>query len=1186
MHSESSRRALLRSWATFASILVLAVGAIVLTSAYQLQRHTARNTVRLPIEVLGQDGHTESVTVDISSGAVDSLYLRVHNITYHWSEYAENGTDPYFTQSDQERYDEKASFRINDGPWVGITEDRVTCRFPEKAFDCLSGPLATKALRLKVAATGSGAWVNGSNTIDFRFNGTDGYTSGYRVIGLDVMSGSQSLLRDTDFVWDDPSQWTAPYANPSAVSEGADLWSQRNLLVESSLPDAPSIVASCADCHARDGRDLKYFNFSNKSIISRSRFHGLTDDQGRKIASYIRSVDLGLPNGYTVNEAGRPWNPPYQPGPGLDERPVELWAAGAGVDCIAQRDIDSAPFMFPDASSRALLESPQHDPNLGVDCQSLRGRISMTSDRSALNGFVHPDSTLNNREVPTVQWPDIFEWWPDIHPVDIWDVATVSSQEWYQNYLSIHNDLESRRNEMIQKARAEAGEARGNIDDRLDTALGKRLDRFNRWDPPTSANFSTEFEKRYSARQFLAIKTWEVMHEHDLEGLGADIYGPEGQNDAETWGPNEGSIPNNRFISGQDRVWFNNANIYDTSPHKNQRTCCGASGVPEYGSDDGGTHRNARSRSYWGDAWYDVALTLSPGNRMGRGNDPFDWNYNSMHIQNTSSWSNNQGIRYFRHYITGIQQHNRFYKPDSGTRAEKKSSWPRSMHGHSLQKLEVWEVQNMLGAMDATVRNELTEAAILSWVRMSNRYNVDDWALAGGNNNDIPPPTYAPELKNTIEWSSNRADMFYSMLNRWSSRQLSQQVLDAAARWGESMWPNGNWEQWMLAQGDQPIDLRPGWNIISSSVIPDDASLDSVFDPLGSSLVIVKNDAGESYVPAYGINEIGSWNVEEAYKVFVTSNQTFTIQGSSVDPTSSISLDAGWNLVPYYAASAMPAEDAFASLGSDLVVVRDYVGHAYLPDFGVNTLHGGSGEVRPGQGYQVFVSTDTELTYPDAAQNQSLRVASKSTSSGASGVASSLTLVLDAPSLRDGAQLVAQTSDSRTVGSGTVNGDRALVRVWGDDPQTDAVDGADDGDALTLRLASTPGASSPGETPLEVADLRDVLRDASVDELSFSKDAILYASLVAGPSEMNLKRNYPNPVRSTTTIEYAVSEQSPVRLQVFDVLGRRVATLMDETKAPGTYSVSFDASNLSSGPYFYRLEAAGSVVSRKMVVVR
>ena len=176
--------------------------------------------------------------------------------------------------------------------------------------------------------------------------------------------------------------------------------------------------------------------------------------------------------------------------------------------------------------------------------------------------------------------------------------------------------------------------------------------------------------------------------------------------------------------------------------------------------------------------------------------------------------------------------------------------------------------------------------------------------------------------------------------------------------------------------------------------------------------------------------------------------------------------------------------------------------------------------------------------------------------------------------------MVSPSDQEPWTATGPSSGSGAMIR------KPNAVDGANDGDALSLRLASDPVASGPGNEPLEVAGLRDVLRDAPVNDLSFRKDMVLYASLVAGPSEMDLKRNYPNPVRSTTTIEYAVPEQSPVRLQVFDVLGRRVATLVDETKAPGAYSVSFDASNLSSGPYFYRLEASGSVVSRKMVVVR
>jgi hypothetical protein len=53
-------------------------------------------------------------------------------------------------------------------------------------------------------------------------------------------------------------------------------------------------------------------------------FHGLSELQGRQIASYIRTANTPNP--------GRPWNPPYQPGPSLDAQPVVNWAAGAGVD--------------------------------------------------------------------------------------------------------------------------------------------------------------------------------------------------------------------------------------------------------------------------------------------------------------------------------------------------------------------------------------------------------------------------------------------------------------------------------------------------------------------------------------------------------------------------------------------------------------------------------------------------------------------------------------------------------------------------------------------------------------------------------------------------------------------------------------------------------------------------------------
>lgn len=59
-----------------------------------------------------------------------------------------------------------------------------------------------------------------------------------------------------------------------------------------------------------------------------------------------------------------------------------------------------------------------------------------------------------------------------------------------------------------------------------------------------------------------------------------------------------------------------------------------------------------------------------------------------------------------------------------------------------------------------------------------------------------------------------------------------------------------------------------------------------------------------------------------------------------------------------------------------------------------------------------------------------------------------------------------------------------------------------------------------------------------------------------------------------------------VSLKVFDVLGREAATLVNETKPPGTYKVEFDASNLTSGIYFYRIHVGDFISSKKMVLIR
>jgi hypothetical protein len=75
------------------------------------------------------------------------------------------------------------------------------------------------------------------------------------------------------------------------------------------------------------------------------------------------------------------------------------------------------------------------------------------------------------------------------------------------------------------------------------------------------------------------------------------------------------------------------------------------------------------------------------------------------------------------------------------------------------------------------------------------------------------------------------------------------------------------------------------------------------------------------------------------------------------------------------------------------------------------------------------------------------------------------------------------------------------------------------------------------------------------------------------PTVFNLKQNYPNPFNPATIIDYAVPSNEFVSLKVYDILGREVITLVNEQKNAGYYSISFNASNLSSGVYFYKLTA-------------
>ena len=88
------------------------------------------------------------------------------------------------------------------------------------------------------------------------------------------------------------------------------------------------------------------------------------------------------------------------------------------------------------------------------------------------------------------------------------------------------------------------------------------------------------------------------------------------------------------------------------------------------------------------------------------------------------------------------------------------------------------------------------------------------------------------------------------------------------------------------------------------------------------------------------------------------------------------------------------------------------------------------------------------------------------------------------------------------------------------------------------------------------------------------------------PTEFLLSQNYPNPFNPSTKLSYSITQSGLVTIKVFDLLGIEIETLVNEEKPVGTYELNWNAANLPSGVYFYRLQAGDFIQTRKMILLK
>ncbi len=99
----------------------------------------------------------------------------------------------------------------------------------------------------------------------------------------------------------------------------------------------------------------------------------------------------------------------------------------------------------------------------------------------------------------------------------------------------------------------------------------------------------------------------------------------------------------------------------------------------------------------------------------------------------------------------------------------------------------------------------------------------------------------------------------------------------------------------------------------------------------------------------------------------------------------------------------------------------------------------------------------------------------------------------------------------------------------------------------------------------------------------YSNELVVEISL---PGVFSLEQNYPNPFNPSTRIKYSIPSDGFVTLKVYDILGNEVSTLVNEFKQAGTFDVTFDGSNLSSGVYYYRLTSDEMTTTKKLMLTK
>ena len=330
------------------------------------------------------------------------------------------------------------------------------------------------------------------------------------------------------------------------------------------------------------------------------------------------------------------------------------------------------------------------------------------------------------------------------------------------------------------------------------------------------------------------------------------------------------------------------------------------------------------------------------------------------------------------------------------------------------------------------------------------------------------------------------------------------------------------------------------------------------------------------------------------------TGDTLTIVGNEINPQQMpMALAQGWSMVSYLRNSPMRADSALVKFRIQSGDRKEQSRSGILAD---HTLLITIGNMRPGQGYQMYLSGAATLTYPANVTSAPPSMLTKKANliAGTSeqvpkhykvmnvNTGSNATVLVKTQEAKDGDEIAVLSSSKAVIGSGVVKSGQAVIAFWGDNTLTpNVIEGAIEGEELTLALWTS---ADQAEKQLTVTGLTDALVNKDVGaDLKYRENQVLIAMAkiaVDIPKDFMLCQNYPNPFNPTTILEFGVPVDSKVKVEVYNLLGQLIAVLVNEVRPAGYYKVTFGSQSMPSGVYFYRMTAGSFVQTKKMLLLK